>query len=420
MNIRWIKGDILLLVLAVVLALVGGFLYLGSNYWGLLVLVVALGVYYLKLRAYNGSYGARKALNSFLSRMAIPAIGIVVAMLLGGILLLCTGYNPVRAFSALIYGGFIKNWHVSVLNATPLIFTGLSVAFAFNAGLFNIGAEGQYYIGIMVATWLGLRLGLPGIVCIPLIYLVAGAASAAYNSVPALLKVKAGASEVITTMMFAHVARFLSPIFIRANGGDPATSTHAYVTDTIGQNTWLPQFNQLIPDANYRLHTGILIAIATALFVHYILFKTKYGFEIRAVGLNRDAARTQGISVGVNIMRALLFAGFLAGMSGVTEVLGLTHKMFENLNAGYGFNGIAVALLAGNNPIGVVFTALLWGILDAGGQYMTRTTQTPNSIVEIIKGMILFLIVARYLYRVVGVRLKSITLSLFKKEQQNG
>ena len=400
MNNKKMSLDTILFFLSIVLALVGAMLYLSSYFWGFFLIAAALGLYYWSKRISEGAEGARLIVKSFFKRLSVPAIGIASAILLGGIIMLATGYNPVKAFKALFYGGLVKNWHVAVLNATPLIFTGLSIAFAFNGGLFNIGAEGQYYIGAMVSTWLGLRLGIPAFLSIPVIFIISGGVAASYNAIPAALKVKTGVHEVITTMMFAHIARYISPIFIRANGGDPATSSHAYVTDTINEQTWLPLFKDFLPNANYRLHIGIFIAIVTALLVYYILYKTKYGFEIRAVGKNKDAARSQGISVGKNIFRALLFAGFLAGLSGVTEVLGLTHKLHQNLSAGYGWNGIAVALLAGNNPIGVIFTAVLWGILDAGGQYMNRTTQTPYSIVEIIKGIILFLIVAKYIYSV--------------------
>ena len=410
----------MLFILSIVLILTGGILYLGSYFWGFFLIVAAVGAYYSSKRITEGAKATEFLVRAFLKQLSIPAIGILVAILLGGMIMLITGYNPITAFKALFYGGFVKNWHVAVLNATPLIFTGLSIAFAFNGGLFNIGAEGQYYIGIMVSTWLGLRFGIPAFLAIPVIFVVSGAVAASYNAVPAILKVKTGVHEVITTMMFAHIARYISPIFIRANGGDPASSTHAYVTDTVNEQTWLPMFKSFLPNANYRLHTGILIAIATALLVYYLLYKTKYGFEIRAVGVNKDAARAQGISVGKNIFRALLFAGFLAGLSGVTEILGLTHKMHQNLSAGYGWNGIAVALLAGNNPIGVIFTAILWGSLDAGGQYMTRTTQTPNSIVEIIKGVILFLIVAKYIYSALGGRLKKWQYFLKKGSSMEG
>jgi len=396
----------LFLTIIIILAVAGLVLYLASVFYGLFFILAAVIVFYLYKRMITDKATAREEMRAALKKLSIPGIGILAAIVIGAIIMLFTGYNPLQAYRALFYGGFVKNWHVSILNASPLIFTGLSVAFAFNAGLFNIGAEGQYYVGAMVATFLGIKLGLPPVLAIIIIFLVTGSVAAAYNYIPALLKVKTGAHEVITTMMFAHIARYLSSVFIRGMGGDPNTSAHAYVTDPILESNWLPRFKQFIPSANYRLHTGILIGIATALFVYYLLFYTKWGFEIRAVGQNKDAARAQGISVGKNIFRALLFAGFLAGLSGFNEVLGLNHKLFENLQANYGWNGISVALLASNHPIGVIFTSILWGALNAGGQYMARTEQIPNSIVEIIKGIILFLIVARYIYSYIGNRIK--------------
>jgi simple sugar transport system permease protein len=398
----------------------GTILYLASVFWGLLLILGAIILFYIFRRMTTDKETARAGMRSALKTLYVPALGILAAIIIGAVIMLLTGYNPLTAYRALFYGAFVRNWHVSVLNASPLIFTGLSVAFAFNAGLFNIGAEGQYYVGAMVATFLGLYLGLPTFLAIIIIYLVAGGLSAAYNYIPALLKVKTGAHEVITTMMFAHIARYMSSVFIRGFGGDPATSTHAYVTDPILESNWLPQFKQFIPSANYRLHTGILIGIGMAIFVYYILFYTKWGFEIRAVGQNKDAARAQGISVGKNIFRALLFAGFLAGLAGVNETLGLNHKMFENLQAGYGWNGISVALLASNHPIGVIFTALLWGALNAGGQFMARTEQIPNSIVEIIKGTILFLIVARYIYAYFGNRIRKRRMRQLPADQSGG
>ncbi len=392
--------------------------YSASYFFGIFLIAAALILYYFYKRYAEGVEASNSWAKQFIKTLYIPVLGIAAAIILGGIIMLFTGYDPVEAYKALFYGGFVRNWHISILNAVPLIFTGLSVAFAFQAGLFNIGAEGQFYIGSMAATWLGLRLGMPTFFSIILIFVISGLAAAAYNIVPAALKVKTGAHEVITTMMLAHTARHLSPIFIRANGGDPAASTHAYVTNDILENNFLPMFKQFLPEANYRLHIGILIAIAVAVLVYYILYYTRIGFEIRAVGQNPNAARAQGISIGRNIMIALLFAGFLSGLAGVNQVVGLDHKMYQNLSAGYGWNGISVAILASNNPIGVIFTSLLWGALDAGGQYMTRTTQIPNSIVEILKGIILFLIVARYIYTYIGGRIKKRRKARISEKQE--
>ncbi len=393
------------IVIIIFCATAGIVFWIASYFWGLFLLLGAAVLLYIQKRLFQKQERVKEDVKKLLRNLLVPVVGILSAIVIGAVLIAITGYNPFAAYRALFYGGFVKNWHVSILNATPLMFTGLSVAFAFKAGLFNIGAEGQYYVGAMAATFLGIYLKLPGILVIPIIFIISGAIAGAYNYIPALLKVKTGAHEVITTMMLAHVARYLSSVFIKKFGGDPSTSRHPYVTDPIREEAWLPRFQDFLENANYRLHIGILIGIVMALLVYYILYYTKFGFEIRAVGQNPMAARTQGISISSNIYRALLFAGFLSGLAGVSQVTGLNHKLFENLNAGYGWNGISVALLASNNPIGVIFTAVLWGALDSGGQYMARTVQTPNSVVEIIKGIILFLVVARYIYSAVGNRI---------------
>lgn len=401
-------------VLAVLAGTVGILMYFASIFTGIFLILAAVIIYYLYRLLATDVKTVKSEITPLLKNLFIPFVGIVTAIIIGAIIMVLTGYDPIIAYKALFYGGLIKNWSISILNATPLIFTGLSIAFAFKAGLFNIGAEGQYYVGAMVATFLGITFNLPPVLSLFLIFIIGGLFAAAYNFIPALLKVKTGAHEVITTMMFAHIAKYLSSIFIRNMGGGSA-GPHPYVTDPILDSNFLLRFKSIFPSANYRVHFGIVIGIVMALIVNYILYRTTFGYEIRAIGQNKDAARGQGISVGKNIFIALLFAGFLAGFAGVSQVVGLDHKMFENLHAGYGWNGIAVALLAANHPIGVIFTAFLWGILDAGGQYMTRTTQIPNSIVEIIKGIILFLIVARYIYSWLGNRIKRRFKSKVKK-----
>ena len=194
-----------------IIGIVGGagtILYLASVFWGLLLILGAIVLFYIYRRMVTDRETARESMREGLKKLSIPVIGILAAIIIGAAIMLLTGYNPLTAYRALFYGAFVRNWHVSILNASPLIFTGLSVAFAFNAGLFNIGAEGQYYVGAVVATFLGIYLGLPPFLSIIIIFLVAGGLSAAYNYIPALLKVKTGAHEVITTMMFAHIARY--------------------------------------------------------------------------------------------------------------------------------------------------------------------------------------------------------------------
>jgi len=382
---------------AILAIIVGAILYLASYFFGVLILLGAILLLLYARREGDLKKLIQHDIISFLKAALIPATGIVSAFVIGAILMVIAKYDPFRAYAALFYGGFVRNWSISILNAVPLIFTGLAVAFAFQAGLFNIGAEGQYYIGAMVTAGLGIYLDIPAFLALPIIFIVGGLLSSSYAAVPAYLTVKTGAHEVITTMMLAHVARLLSPLMVRSFGGH-TTSPHPLVTYEIVPQLFLPPFEQFIPGAYYRLHTGILIAIVIAILVHVIVNKTAIGFEIRAVGKNRDAARAQGISVGKVYVIALLGSGFLAGLSGVVQVVGLDHRLYENLTAGFGWDGISVALLAKSRPLAVVFTALLWGALSAGGQYMQRNEGIPSAIVEILKGAILFLLVAHHLY----------------------
>ena len=394
-------------ILTFVLAVPGTILYLASYFWGAWLLAGACAAYLAGRVLELGRPAFFSLVRSALRRSAMPAIGIVAALLLGAAIMLATGYNPLSSYKALFYGGLVRGWSVSVLNATPLLFTGLAVAFAFQGGFFNIGAQGQYLIGVMTATWIGLALKLPGIVEIPIIFVAAAFVGAATNAIPAILKVKTGAHEVVTTMMFAYAISTLSPVFIRAFGGDPSHSMHPYASDTLPEAAWLPTFKSFLPEANYRLHIGIILAIACAVLVRFILRSTSLGFKVRAVGNNPMAAKTQGISIPRITAASLLISGALAAAAGATQVLGLDHRMYQDLGAGYGWNGISIALLARNNPIAIIFTSLLWGLLDSGGRYMAMTTRTPNSIIEIVKSIILFLLLAEMLYQRIGLSLRA-------------
>ena len=215
-------------------------LYMSGYFAGLIILFLSLACFLSILGLEEGRSKLLKLIFRNLKHLSLPISGFIIAMVVGFLVIWFSGFNPLSSYAALLYGGFVKNWSISVLNATPLIFTGLSVAFAFRAGLFNIGAEGQYYVSAIVATFLGLHVNISPVVNIILIILLSGLSGAMWNYVPSLLKVKTGASEVITTMMLANVAIFLSPVFIKAMGGDPATSEHAYVTDTILEANWIP------------------------------------------------------------------------------------------------------------------------------------------------------------------------------------
>lgn len=332
-----------------------------------------------------------------LKMVGVPLLSVLLAMGIGTIIIAASGKDALGAFAALLQGSFGGPRQISetLLRATPLIFTGLAVGFGFRANLFNIGAEGQFIMGSLGAAWFGLVLsGLPGGVAIPLTLLGAALFGAAWAFVPALLKAKVGAHEVITTMMFSWIALYLSSWIVsgvlKAPGEIPQTTM-------LPEKMWLLSFDRIIPGLMpVRAHLGFVIAVAAAIVILFILRRTTLGYEVRAVGLNPSAAENGGISIARTTVYALCISGALAGLAGASEVLGTNHRMFDQVSAGsgFGFTGIAVALLAKNNPIGVVFAALLFGALQAGAGTMQLETDVSQRIVTIIQALVIFFVAA--------------------------
>jgi len=333
--------------------------------------------------------------------VGVPLISVVLAMAIGSVIIAATGKDPVIAFAALLQGAF-GGWlqlGETIMRATPLIFTGLAVGFAFRANLFNIGAEGQLVMGTLAAAWLGLLLApLPPIVSIPLVLVGAALFGAAWAFIPALLKAKVGAHEVITTMMFSWIALYLTSWLVSGplmdTGGIPQTPM-------LAEKVWLPTFDMFIPGIlPIRAHLGFLIALAAAAVVSLILRRTTLGYEIRAVGFNPTAAENGGVSVAVTTVWALCISGALAGLAGASEVLGVTHRMFDQVSAGsgFGFTGIAVALLGKKNPVGIIFAALLFGALSAGAGTMQLEAGVSDKIIMIVQALIIFFVGAETIF----------------------
>lgn len=325
--------------------------------------------------------------------IATPFISVVIAILVGSLVILASGHSPIEAYSAMFSGAF-GGWRPlgeTLLRATPLVFTGLAVSYGFRAGLFNIGAEGQLFLGGLAAAFVGLKVaGLPAAVSLPIIILAAFAAGAAWAFIPALMKAKIGAHEVITTMMFSYIGKYLVSYLItgplRAEGSIPQT-TELPVTSQ------LPRLSDVLPfiGAN-RAHVGIILGIIAALIVWLILKYTVMGYEARAVGFNPAAAETAGISVASTTIKSLCISGGLAGLAGAVEVLGVHYRLFDQFSSGFGFTGIAVALLAKNNPFGVLLAAMLFGSLSAGAGTMQLEAGVSQKVIAIIQGTIIFLV----------------------------
>jgi len=326
-------------------------------------------------------------------QIATPFISVVIAMLVGSLVILASGQSPAEAYSAMISGAF-GGWRQigeTLLRATPLVFTGLAVSYGFRAGLFNIGAEGQLFLGGLAAAFVGLKVaGLPAAASIPIIILAAFAAGAAWAFIPALMKAKIGAHEVITTMMFSYIGRYLVSYLVtgplKAEGSIPQT-TQLPVTSQ------LPRLSDVFTFIGVnRAHTGILLGIFAALVVWWVLKYTVMGYEARAVGFNPSAAETAGISVASTTIKSLCISGGLAGLAGAVEVMGVHYRLFDQFSSGFGFTGIAVALLAKNNPFGVILAAILFGSLSAGAGTMQLEAGVSQKVITIIQGTIIFLV----------------------------
>ncbi len=325
--------------------------------------------------------------------IATPFISVVIAMLVGSLVILISGHSPAEAYSAMI-GGAFGGWRQigeTLLRATPLIFTGLAVSYGFRAGLFNIGAEGQLFLGGLAAAFVGLQVGgLPPLVSLPIIIFAAFLAGAAWAFIPALMKAKIGAHEVITTMMFSYIGKYLVSYIIngplRAEGNIPQTTELPIASQ-------LPRISDLLPFVGQnRAHIGIVLGIIAALIVWWVLKYTVMGYEARAVGFNPAAAETAGISVASTTIKSLCISGGLAGLAGAVEVMGVHYRLFDQFSSGFGFTGIAVALLAKNNPFGVILAAILFGSLSAGAGTMQLEAGVSQKVITIIQGTIIFLV----------------------------
>ena len=333
-------------------------------------------------------------------QIAVSIIAIALGLLVGAILIVISGLIgpaqaldltlPITAYSAVLEGalGGPKAIANTMNAATPLIFTGLSVAFGFRAGLFNIGANGQLLMGAFFSAIIGSIVGIPFPIAL-LMAIVAGAIGGAiWGFIPGVLKAWRGAHEVVVTIMLNSTAFLLLNLLASQVFKDPGATFPR--TPQVSPEALLP-----IVLADTRMHGGIILALLTAVVIWFLLFKTTLGFEIRTVGANASAARYAGIRPGAITVLTMSIAGGLAGLGGSVEILGITKSYPAEYIVNYGFDGIAVALLGRAHPVGVVAGALLFGIMRAGAGSMQRATDIPVDIISIVQGVILLFVAAQ-------------------------
>jgi simple sugar transport system permease protein len=284
----------------------------------------------------------------------------------------------------------------SMVASTPYIFAGLAVALGFRAGVFNIGAEGQLFVGAMTGTYVGFAItGLPAVIHIPLTLLAGFAGGALWGFIPGWLKAKTGGHEVINTIMMNYIAFRLSDFMLKGLLKRPDSFNP--VSPVLEQSAWLPN----IFGAPTRFHLGFFVALGVAWLVYWFLFKTTWGFDLRTVGASPNAGRYAGMNVSRNIMLAMALSGGLAGLAGINEVAGVNHFLAQAFSSGYGFDAIALALLGKNHPVGVVLAALLFGTLRNGATRMQIMTGIPIDIISILQAIILMFIAAPAIIRTI-------------------
>jgi ABC-type uncharacterized transport system permease subunit len=337
-----------------------------------------------------------------------PLVAVLLAFVVGGIIILLIKDNPFETYRILLANSFgsAKDIGYTLFYATPLIFTGLAVAVAFRCGLFNIGAEGQLYVASFATAWVGIKFGgtivgdvdwswtsLPGFLLVPLCILAAMIAGGIWGAIPGILRAKFGSSEVINTIMLNFIGIALVSYFTQYHFKNPGPILE---TAPIGKAAWIPQLHEYVsfipPDV--PLNFAFLIAVLMCFVVYVFLWKTKWGFELRAVGQNASAAEYGGISPGKQIITAMTFSGALAGMVAINEVLGYRHNYYDGFSAELGFLGIAVALLGRNHPLGVFVAAVFFAILMRGEIFVDAFTRYVSKDIGLILQAITILFVA--------------------------
>lgn len=323
-------------------------------------------------------------------KLLFAGVQVGFMLVLGTLLLLLAGASPLRAINAFIYGifGNMNGFGEIFVRATPLIFIGLGISTAFKTGYFNIGAEGQFYIGALAATATALAFpGLAGFTKVLLAIFISFICGGIWAFLPAFMKSRLGISETISTIMFNYIAIMIVGIVIRGSLQDPevALPQSPYILDA--------RLPEILPPT--RLHAGFLLALACVFIVWFLMYRTTLGFEMRMSGSNHRAATCVGIPVTRSLVLSALLSGGLAGLAGMSEVLGIQHRLLEGISNNNGYTAILVALLAANHPIGVLAAAIGLAALQVGANTMQRQLGVPSAIVSILIGFIVLILLSR-------------------------
>jgi len=299
------------------------------------------------------------------------------------------GVSPLRAYGYLLRGAFgdLNSVAETLVKAIPLVFTGLSYAFAYRCGLINIGAEGQLYMGGLATAIVGVYVkGIPALIHVPLALTAGFLAGALWGLIPGVLKARLGVSEIINTIMMTYIAQLFVGYMVTGPIKEPGYFPQ---TALVEPSAMLPK---ILPPT--RLHLGLVFALLAVAAFWVVLWGTPYGFAVRAVGLNARAAEAAGIAPGPTMASALAVAGGFAGLAGSCEILGVQFRLLQGFSPGFGWDGIAVGLLGQATPLGVLAAAVFFGALRAGGNVMQRGVGVPVAVIYVVQAIIIIVVVA--------------------------
>lgn len=335
----------------------------------------------------------------WLSSLGLPVGAIVGALAVSGVMIAAAGYDPVAVYREMIHGaaGTRQSLGVTVTNTVPLLLAGLGVALPFRCGLLNIGGEGQIYIGALAATLAALAFpGLPMAVHLPLALLAGFLGGALWGGLPGWMRASRGLNEIITTIMLNYIGFWIVSFLVHGPLKDPDSYGYAW-TVKVPLATRLP-----VIFASARVNFGIVIALLGAALVHFLLWRTTLGFEMRAVGAGPETSRFVGIPTRRSTVLSMAIGGGVAGLAGAAIILGEQFRLSDFFSPGYGFDAIAVALVGQTNPIGVVVSALFFGGLRNGTGSAHRALGIPQGIAFVIQGITLMFVIASQSLTLVG------------------
>ncbi|SKC76609.1 ABC transporter permease [Maledivibacter halophilus] len=335
-----------------------------------------------------------KKLKTFLTNLGKPIFAIIVSLFIGALLIIPTGTSPIEAYMILFKGAFgsWQGFSTSLAKATPLLFTGLAAAYSFRAGVFNIGIEGQLYFGAIASALTGVYFGnLPPAVLIPICMIAAMVIGMAWAFIPAILNVKLNISIFITCIMLNNIAQLFSNYLATYPfKGELAIGA----TYKISEGAMLPKLAGAMNDLNF----GFIIAIILSIILYILLFKTKFGYESRAAGISRTFSRYIGIDATKKTIIIVMISGAIAGLAGAEQVMGVNYRYISDFSPGLGYTGITVALLARNNPLACILTAIFFGALTNGAIQMEVMTNISRDLISSVQAVMIVFIAADFAF----------------------